>query len=128
MEFYINHTHKQIAFAGNNAHLNKFLETLSELVETKNWALKDDVQLFLLDVDSCITRETIRTLLEQKQYTLLDEEFWTVFFPEDEDLAQRMEDAYDEEVRREIERDNNTYGDDGRGWSGWETPGATCDV
>ena len=126
MEFFINHTHKQIAFAGMNAHLNKFLEKLSELIETKNWTMKDDIQLFLYDVDTYIPN--LRLLIEENEYVLLDEEFWSVFFPEDEELAQRMEDAYDEELKREAEREENRYGDDGRSWSGWDTLGASCDI
>ncbi len=90
--------------------------------------MKDDIQLFLYDVDTYMARENIRLLLESKDYTLLDEEFWTLFFPEDDDLAQRMIESYDYEVRREAEREQNRYGDDDRGWSGWDTAGATCDI
>lgn len=127
MEFFINHTHKQIAFAGNNAHLNKFLVKLTELVETKGWSFKDDIQLFIVDVDPYMTHENVRTLIEDKKYVLLDEEFWYVLFPEEDELAQQMiGEAYDREIAAEIARDDNRYGD--RGWSGWDTPGATCDV
>ena len=121
MEFFINHTRKAIEFAGMNAHLNKFLERLSELVETKNWSLKDDIQLFIVEFDE---PEFVRSLIEDKKYTY-DEEYYYVFFPEEEEALAR---AYDEEVEQEMLREQNRYGDDGRSWSGWDTSGASCDI
>ena len=120
MEFFINHTRKAIEFAGENAHLNKFLEKLSELVETKGWSFKDDIQLYIVDVDPYMTKGTICELIDEKKYTY-DEEYYYVFFPEEENAMVR---AYDEEVQREMLREQNRYGE----WLGWDTPGATCDI
>jgi hypothetical protein len=112
MEFFINHTQKQIEFAGRNAHLNKFLDKLLELVETKKWSLKDDIQLYIHIVD-----DEVRVPLDG--YTLSDEFRW-YFFPEEEE-ARMIGEAYDREVMAEKE-----HGE--RAWSGWDTPWATCDI
>ena len=106
-----------------NAHLNKFLEKLSELVETKGWSFKDDVQLYIADVDPYMTNHHACTLIEEKGYTY-DQEYYYVFYPEEEEMMGK---AYDEELERERQREYNRYGQDDRSWSGWST-GATCDV
>jgi hypothetical protein len=121
MEFFINHTRKAIEFAGMNAHLNKFLERLSELVETKGWSFNDDIQLFIVDVDAS---DNVCLLIEDKKYEY-DPEYYCIFYPEEEEAMIR---AYDEEVEQEMLREQNRYGDDGRSWSGWDTPGASCDI
>lgn len=120
MEFFVNHTRKEIEFAGEDAHLNKFLGRLLELVETNHWDLKDDIQLLIMETDDVYQR--VRRWVEDDEYDL-NMDYWYVFFPED-DLDLHA--AYDNEIAQEILRDNNRYGD--RGWSGWDTPGATCDV
>jgi hypothetical protein len=120
MEFFINHTHKQIVFAGENAHLNKFLDKLLELVETKKWSLKDDIQMYIHGVDS---DEEVCECIEEKGY-YLDEEYWYIFFPDDDAEQQMIGEAYD----RELARDEKMYGEDDRAWSGWDTAGASSDV
>ena len=111
MEFFINHTQKQIEFAGRNAHLNKFMVKLLELVETKKWSLKDDIQLYIHNVD-----EEVRACVEYE----LSDEFRYLFFPEEEE-ARMIGEAYDREVMRERE-----HGE--RAWSGWDMPGSSFDI
>ena len=118
MEFFINHTHKQIEFAGNNAHLHKFLDRLSELVETKKWSFKDDIQLYIHGVDA---ERDVRARVEHNGYNL-DEEYWYVFFPDESE-----EQVY-ESYERELAREAASYADDDRHWSGWDTVGATTDI
>lgn len=113
MEFFINHTRKQVEFAGSNAHLNKFLDKLLELVETKKWSLKDDIQLYIHGVDPCVRLED--------GYDL-DDEYWAIFFPDE------SEEAVYESYEREIARETAMYADDNREWLGWDTPGATTDI
>jgi hypothetical protein len=118
MEFFINHTRKQIEFAGDDAHLNKFLGKLLELVETKDWSLDDDIQMYIHGVD---TDEEVRVCVELNGYEL-SEEYWYVFFPYEEEDVQMICEAYD----RELAREANNYTEPA--WSGWDTLGATCDV
>ena len=121
MEFFINHTLKQVEFAGENAHLNKFMDKLLELVETKKWSLKDDIQLYIHGVDP---EKELRVRIEHGEYDLV-EEYWYIFFPEE--AEQRMiGEAYERELAREVERDIGIYEE--RGWSGWDIAGATSDV
>lgn len=120
MEFFINHTQKQIEFAGRNAHLNKFMVKLLELVETKKWSLKDDIQLYIHDTDA---DDDVRACVEYKEYELSDE-FRYLFFPEEEE-ARMIGEAYDREVMLERERERE-HGD--RAWSGWDMPGSSFDI
>ena len=118
MEFFINHTHKQIEFAGRNAHLNKFLDKLQELVETKKWSLKDDIQLYIHGVDA---DTEVSICVYDKGYDL-PEECWYILFPEESE--QLVHESYE----REIARETAMYADDDRAWLGWDTAGATSDI
>ena len=116
MEFFINHTQKQIEFAGEDAHLNKFLGKLRELVEVKNWSLDDDIEMYIHSVDP---EYSVQVCVEKNGYHL-DEEYWYLFFP---DESERMiSESYDREMAHDIKTEDDTT------WSGWDTVGATCDV
>ena len=124
MEFFINHSRKEIEFAGENAHLNKFLVKLNELVEKKNWTMKDDIQLLVLEFDYDNypdTIDTVRHLINVEDYKIPDEHL--IFFVPPEQM-QGVYDDYD----RELARDEARYGNRERSWSGWDTPSVTSDI
>lgn len=117
MEFFINHTRKQIEFAGENAHYNNFLVTLSRLVDTKGWTFKDDIQIYIDQYDDDSVRIEILNFIDYKEYSM-SEEYYYIFFRE----GEAIEELYD----RELERDTLKYGDGS--WQGWDSDGASFDT
>ena len=116
----MNHSRKEIEVVGSGD--DKHQDKLLELVVSNDWNLMDD-DIEMVNITDPQVPEMLRCLVEVDGYMLADED-WFALCP---DHDPRFHAAYAAEVERlEIERDNNRHGD--RGWSGWDTEGATCDV
>jgi hypothetical protein len=121
MEFIINHTYAEIRRVDENSHKRKFDDVMEDMVgKYEYWSVYDDASLFIYETSDDTEFAGVVDLITKYDYRISKNDRALFLFDDEHETFEQ----YNEWLKSQDDDVVISVSD----WTGWDEPGATCDV